>query len=260
MKTKPTKNNPWSCSRYSYLYEILNSRDNTRHLDYGCYNGNVIKKLMDCGVISLGVGVDKNKQALKKAENENGNSECRFCHIDHVDQIAHVVNGVVFTSVSLLDVLEHVHDQDSLLQNIKKVMGPGAILVVTVPKKNIFSFLDLGNWKFVFPLIHKYFYILKYSRPEYEQRYVICADGLIGDVEKEKRWHQHFSVNELCELLSNNGFDVMDVDGSGFFVRQLSILKLLIPVSGVKKILDQLIAADARAFSSSNLFITAKVK
>jgi len=260
MKTEPTKNNPWLCSRYSYLYEKLASRKNARHLDYGCYDGDVIKKLLKYGIISLGVGIDRNKQVLERAGNENVNSKCRFYHVDSVDQISDVVNGVKFSSISLLDVLEHVYDQNALLQNLRRVMESDALLIITLPKKNIFSFLDLGNWKFVFPSIHKYFYVLKFSREDYEKRYVICADGLIGDVEKEKRWHQHFSVSELCELLAQNGYDVIDIDGSGLFLRQLCILKLLIPARGVRKIIDRMIAVDACKFSSSNLFVTAKVK
>lgn len=258
MKTKPTTNNPWSCSRYSYLYEVLRKKDNNIHMDYGCFNGEILKKLMKSGIISLGVGIDKNTQALKEANDDKAG--CSFFHVDHVEQIPQVVNGVVFNGVSVLDVLEHVYDQDALLQNIRKVMDPDGVLVVTVPKKSVFSFLDLGNWKFVFPVVHKYYYVLRFSRSEYEKRYIVCADGLVGDVEKEKRWHQHFSVHELEELLGRNGFEVIDVDGSGFFVRPISIIKLIIPINFVKSFLDRLINIDACAFSSSNLFVTAKVR
>ena len=227
-------------------------------MDYGCFNGDVVKKLVKSGVISLGVGIDKNMQALKEANNDKAG--CSFFHVAHANQIPQIANGIVFNSVSILDVLEHVYDQDALLQNIRKVMDPDGVVIVTVPKKIVFSFLDLGNWKFVFPVMHKFYYVLRFSRLEYEKRYVVCADGLFGDVEKEKRWHQHFSVPELKELLSRNGFEVIDVDGSGFFERPLSIIKLIIPIKFVKFVLERLINIDACAFSSSNLFVTAKVR
>ena len=67
-------------------------------------------------------------------------------------------------------------------------------------------------------------------------------------------------MHELEELLGRNGFEVINVDGSGFFVRPLSIIKLIIPINFVKSFLDRLINIDACAFSSSNLFVTAKVR
>jgi ubiquinone/menaquinone biosynthesis C-methylase UbiE len=155
----------------------------------------------------------------------------------------------------MLDELEHVFDQRKLLHEIFRVLKPEGIFIVTTPKKNIFSFLDVGNFKFMFPRLHKYFYIQKYGEEEYNYRYLNNPTGLIGDVEREKKWHQHFSEDELMDLLSQNGFRVEIFDGSCLFQRIFIVFDLLhlgrlVPTSWHQK--------DAQFFQSSNLFCVAR--
>jgi ubiquinone/menaquinone biosynthesis C-methylase UbiE len=163
-----------------------------------------------------------------------------------------------FELITILDVIEHIYDQDKVLQEFNRILEVNGILIITAPKKHFLSFLDLGNLKFIFPKIHKIYYIITHSKNEYEYRYLNNPSGLIGDIEKEKSWHQHFSENEMESLLSKNGFKVEVFDGSCLLSRifgVLSIAKLgfLIP--------NKIREMDCKLFQSTNLFCKAiKVK
>src|SRR5690606_2915101 len=148
-----------------------------------------------------------------------------------------------FTSSSIVGVLEHIYDQSRILKELHRVTTEGGLFMVAAPGKHFFSFLDMGIWKFVFPMLHRLFYTLSFGREAYISRYVENVDGLIGDIEAEKSWHEHFSKAQLCTLLEAHGFEVLDVDGYGFFNRILINLRYFLP--GVtKKLVDPLISAD----------------
>jgi ubiquinone/menaquinone biosynthesis C-methylase UbiE len=162
-----------------------------------------------------------------------------------------------FDSISILDVLEHIIDQHHILKALHRVLKPGAPLIVTVPKRNLLSFLDTGNFKFHFPRLHRLFYSLANSPEEYHKRYVACENGLFGDIEKGKGCHQHFSERELQELLEACGFKVVRFDGSGLFERFLILVESLLP-RFLRGPMQKLKRLDAETFASSNLFCLAE--
>jgi hypothetical protein len=125
--------------------------------------------------------------------------------------------------------------------------------MIAVPGKHLFSFLDMGNWKFVFPRAHRAYYQLLFGNQAYVSRYSENSDGLIGDIEAEKSWHEHFSKSRLSSLLEAHGFEVLEIDGYGFFNRILINARYLLP-GVVKKVLDPLITADKKLFSSAEIW------
>ncbi|MCP4503378.1 MAG: methyltransferase domain-containing protein [Deltaproteobacteria bacterium] len=254
MQTVLSDSNPFGIDRYGFLWEILAHLDKGRHLDYGVYDGDVIKKLASSGVISEGFGVDLNKNSLDSAVDIPANVvlEC-------------IIKGSplpfsdgFFDSISVLDVIEHMHDQESILLEFKRVLRKGGKLIITVPKRHVFSLLDVGNFKFLFPRLHKAAYISRNSRKEYKRRYIDCENGLFGDIEKEKMWHQHFSKVELSSLLAKCGFKVVQIDGTGFFTRPLLLLALVLPFT--KKAILKLKNVDDKRFAKMNLFCVAEHK
>lgn len=243
MKTKLSQNNPFNCSRYAYVFEQLPLEGNC--LDYGCYDGFFIKQVCTVKTHLNYIGLDKNKDIVQKNPH---NINLKFIN-KHIP-----IKNDSIDVITILDVLEHIHDQDSLLKNFHKILHQNGKLIITVPKQNLFSFLDLGNLKFRFPRLHQLFYTMRYSRKAYDERYVNNPNGLIGDVEKEKAWHQHFRVSELEFLLNTNGFEITEIDGSGKFERVIllfDLLKLgfLIPLT--------IRQDDCKKYESMNLFCTA---
>ena len=129
--------------------------------------------------------------------------------------------------MTLLDALEHAHDQKALLDEIHRTLKPGGRLVLTVLQQYIFSFLDQGNFKYRFSRLHKFWYQRKHAAEEYDYRYVNNPFGLIGDIEKEKAWHQHFRQGELRALLEQSNFKVVEMDGCCLLNDPLLVLQYL---------------------------------
>ena len=132
LRTKLSENNPFGPDRYGYLWEAIKRPHLERHLDYGAYDGRVIRTLVETGCIKYAVGIDVNKEIVSKN---------RHLMPDGVE-LQHVERGKplpfedeTFDSASLLDVLEHIADQEAVLCEIRRVLKPGGRLIVTVPGK-----------------------------------------------------------------------------------------------------------------------------
>ena len=218
MKRRIGRNNPfYDIPRFAFAYEQLS--DGAKLLDYGCFEASFGAKLLRHKQIEY-FGVDKNSEAVQRA-----NSDLRVTAIK--DRLP--FENDFFDVVSILEVLEHVHDQAGLLRELHRVLKPGGMLIVSVPRKHVFSFLDSGNFKFAFPRLHEAYYTLKHSKAAYSSRYLNNPDGLIGDIEKAKSWHQHFRESEFTNLIEGNGFSIIELDGSGFLNGLYDFISLVMP-------------------------------
>lgn len=249
MKTKIQSNNPFSYNRYGFLWEQLMPQPPGVHLDYGAYDGSIIKTLKETKVILLGEGVDLNKEIVEASKGSMP-GQVTLRHIKKGAPLP--FNDNYFDSISILDVIEHIHNQNAILLELYRVLKPGGKIIVTTPKSNLFSFLDVGNFKFRFPLLHKAYYQFKHSKDDYLNRYLNNPNGLCGDVEKEKMWHEHFSNKNMKILLERNGFVEIKFDASSLFQRIFILIALVLPF--LKKFMIKLSGIDAKLFSASNSF------
>ncbi len=256
MKTALQPNNPFGHHPKGFLWEILrvNRGGRSSHLDYGTHDGSMLKLLSDTAVIGEAIGLDLNADVVAR----NASRMPANVHLRAVEK-----NPVIdlpagsLDSISIIGVLEHIYDQKHVLGQLHRLLKPDGILIAAVPGRHFFSFLDMGNFKFVFPRLHRFYYERWHSREGYRQRYIDCRNGLIGDIEKEKAWHQHFSHAELAQLLSEAGFDVIDRDGFGFFNRPLVNLAYFMP-GPLKRLTDRMVRWDARVFSQAEIFVAAR--
>jgi len=253
MHTRIEPGCPFGYDRYAFALHHVPA-NGAAHLDFGCGDGRFLAALEGKACKRL-VGVDVSREAVRQAQQTCGKAE--IAHPDRAGALP--FPDAEFSSASLLDVLEHVHEQDALLGELRRVLSDEGVLIVTVPGRHVFSFLDLGNAKFRFPRLHRWCYCRKHSRQEYERRYTANPDGLVGDVSARKRWHEHFTRDKLEGLLNRNGFSVIELDGAGFFLRILKIADLLLGRLGpVRGVIRKMMAWDARFFSSANLFCVAR--
>lgn len=100
------------------------SGNGRRILDIGCGTGTMLAELRRFGDVH---GVDTEAAAVE------------FCHSQGEDQVQ-LASGVAvphpddsFDLVTLLDVIEHVDDDQTLLAEARRVIAPGGSLFVTVP-------------------------------------------------------------------------------------------------------------------------------
>jgi ubiquinone/menaquinone biosynthesis C-methylase UbiE len=253
MHTKISPENPYRYNRWCFAWEYIPSQASA-HLDFGCNKGEFVNSLKDKHIGRL-VGVDVSEEAVRQGQLLFPELEIK--KIQEASRLP--FDDAVFDSITLLDVLEHVCEQAELLTELNRVLKDGGKLIVTVPGRHLFSFLDMGNLKFRFPRLHRWYYCLKHSQEEYEYRYVSNANGLIGDISSRKRWHEHFSRAKLQKMLTEADFDVIDFDGTGFFGRVIGnvghFCKWLKPVH---RVLGKLQRLDNKLFESTNLFCVAE--
>jgi len=253
MRTRIEADNPFGCNRYGFAWQHVPG-GGAAHLDFGCGDGRFLAGLKNKGIGRL-VGADVSREAVEQAKARCGDAE--IVHVDGSSPLPFADSE--FSSISLLDVLEHVDEPDALLAELHRVLQDQGVLIVTVPGQHVFSTLDAGNLKFRFPRLHRWFYCRTHSREEYERRYVSNPDGLVGDVSAKKRWHEHFSQRKLANVLNCNGFSPVQFDGTGFFMRVLKIAELAFGRIGpLQRNIRKVMAWDARRFQSANLFCVAR--
>lgn len=255
MRTALSAENPFGFDAKGHLWEVFKRRGaSERHLDFGAHDGQMLLRLAQTNAIGSGVGLDANSKVVARA---------KASLPSNVD-LQIIKKGAPlpfpdrhFTSSSIVGVLEHIHDQSRILNELHRVTTEGGIFMIAVPGSHLFSFLDMGNWKFVFPGLHRFFYSRTFGQEAYVARYTENKDGLIGDIEAEKAWHEHFSRAKLCALLEAHGFEVLEVDGFGFFHRMLMNARYFLP-GGVKKLLDPVITLDKKLFASTEIWAIAR--
>lgn len=105
-------------------------------LEIGCGNGNVLRHLHQTCAGQMVVGMDAFEEGLRLARRRN----CP--RLVRADATQHPFRSQ-FDLVGIFDVLEHVSDDEGLLQQIRGILRPGGVLVITVPaRKSLWSYFD----------------------------------------------------------------------------------------------------------------------
>ena len=252
MRTNIGPCNPHGYNRYAFAWENVPGRSEA-HLDFGCHEGEFLDSLRAKGSRRL-VGIDASAEAIDTGRRRFPDFEL----VHHRRGPAPFADGA-FSSITVLDVVEHVSDPIALMKDLHRLLRDDGPLIVTIPRQHIFSFLDMGNFKFMFPRLHRWWYCQTHSEQEYQGRYVSNPDGLVGDISAQKRWHEHFSDTKLGAMLGKCGFDVSRFDGSGLLARPIALVNHVLKKSGLfQPAVRRLRRWDARHFESTNLFCLAR--
>lgn len=107
-----------------------------RVLEIGCGNGNVLRHLHQACAGHMVVGMDAFAEGLHLARGRN----CPRLVLGDANQ--HPFRSR-FDLVGLFDVLEHVPEDERLLEQIRGLLRPGGVLLITVPaRKSLWSYFD----------------------------------------------------------------------------------------------------------------------
>lgn len=242
---------------FEYIKDISKSINDIKYLDFGCRNGDLLYELQKNKIIKTGIGVDLDGNAIALAKKRDIDIDFRLIKKNHKFK----ENDNTFDIITIVGVVEHVYDQISLLKELKRILKVNGILIVAVPGKHLFSFLDMGNFKFLFPKLHKFFVRFKYSNDEYNKRYVSNDFGCIGDIESEKSWHEHFSKKSMENLIEKvENLKILEVNGLGFFHRIFNNIKYFLP-NNIKPVMNVLIDWDFKKYDKCELiFLLSKTE
>lgn len=235
-------------ARYAWAFEQVRCRTG-RHLDLGIGDGTFLSALADRTALQV-VGADPHPGYL--ASFRAGHPDQPLTRVGEELPFA----DASFDSATMLDVIEHTRDDRATLSQVQRVLRPGGLLVLTVPARHVFSFLDPDNAKLRLPRLHRAVYAARFGREVYRQRFEDSSDGLRGDMAWERSEHTNYRAEDLLELLGQAGFQPQSRDGANLFWRFLQVPALLAP-QRARALFDAPLRIDGSLFRSANLFLTA---
>lgn len=235
--------------RYRYAWEWLAGRTG-RHLDLGFGDGEFLSVLAESSSLRC-AGADPHPGSVERLRARK--PDLPVVRLDVGRPLP--FEDESFDSVSLLDVLEHCPDEEELLDEVFRILTPGGLLVVSVPRLHAFSWLDPDNVKFSAPRLHRLVYSARFGQDAYRERFVDLSDGLFGDMSVGRARHTNYRRRHLQQLLEGSGFTLVDVSGANLFWRLFHVPSLLVG-GRLRAVLERAITLDARLFSSANLFMT----
>jgi 2-polyprenyl-3-methyl-5-hydroxy-6-metoxy-1,4-benzoquinol methylase len=121
-----------------------------------------------------------------------------------------------FDTVSMLDVLEHVADRESLVAEIFRVLRPGGNWIVSVPHRGAFVWLSPENLAMDYPRV--YGFVSKLSHVRFWVR----------DHQASGQRHHHFSIDDLLHL-SDGRFEAVSHARRGGLLYGLAYTALCYP-------------------------------
>jgi SAM-dependent methyltransferase len=171
-------------------------------LDYGCGNGRFASKVAALTGIIVDA-CDVSPALIAQAELEPG----LRTHLISPDTPRLPIEAGQLDAVTCCDVMEHMGEdvRTAALQEIRRVLKSGGVLIVTTPHKGLFSFADPENFKFYVPRLHRIAYRVFNGRRRYDNRY---GGEKFGNYTGGAERHRHFSAAELSGILHAAGFEV----------------------------------------------------
>ena len=194
----PPERMPWHHRAREWLNFPLG-----RFLDYGCGHGELMRMVEKrCTELH---GVDVNPRPLEWIRRHNPAFKLNVIDVDGKTEYP----DEYFDTIAIVEVIEHVANESETLAELNRILKPGGTLLLTTPHKGLLTFLDVGNFKFVFPSLHQFIHckILRNS-DYYSERFVENKKiRLIGDItvtDDRRPWHRHYRVEEIGEFCSPN--------------------------------------------------------
>lgn len=157
-------------------------------LDLGCNVGELLGEAAVLFPQLKLAGVDVNQAAIETARHNIPQADLRQCDgplLPFADDS--------FDYVTCIEVIEHIPPamRRATIGEVWRVLRPGGGFILRCPHSGIFQGLDANNLRFRFPRLHRA--IIR--RGLRDDGYRADSDGVV--------WHQHFSRDELLDLIGS---------------------------------------------------------
>jgi 2-polyprenyl-6-hydroxyphenyl methylase/3-demethylubiquinone-9 3-methyltransferase len=136
----------YSQAKNALLRELLGDLNGKRFLDYGCGGGAFTVYAALQGAARV-VGVDAEETVLATAR--------YYARREGVEHLCHFISSEKFPSfpvhsrfdvILLKDVIEHVQDDQALLDNVAEAIAPGGVLVISTQNSFSLNYLVQGTY------------------------------------------------------------------------------------------------------------------
>ncbi|MBD2626923.1 class I SAM-dependent methyltransferase [Trichormus variabilis] len=175
-------------------------------LDVGCNVGLGLKFASELGVKKL-YGIDINPQAIELARDNLKDIDQVELYHNSADRLP--IRDASVDAVNCTEVLEHIPFdlRPCLIEEIHRVLANNGILLITVPARGLFHFLDPANFRLMFPSLFNTV-----------SKLVGGSGRELGYAEQKHDivWHYHFTIPELKALLEPL-FNIYHIRGRGCF-------------------------------------------
>ena len=126
------------------IIEELELADGDKILDVGCGDGYYLHLLSNLGLKLSLTGVDFDKNALASAKKNLRGKNIKLVQADLMKNLPFKTG--FFDKIVMSEVAEHLPDDIKGLKEVRRVLKPQGILVLTVPNHNYPFFWDPINW------------------------------------------------------------------------------------------------------------------
>lgn len=171
--------------RVKTIIQELEIHDQDKILDCGCGEGFYLKIISELSGCQL-YGFDCDEKVLNRARRELNGSRV---WLNQGDIYNLPYRDGEFDKIILSEVLEHLPDDVNALREVKRVLKPGGILLITVPNSNYPFFWDPIN-KILETIFHTH-----------------IKNGFWAGI-----WNMHkrlYSKDEIAEVIDRTGFKIV---------------------------------------------------
>jgi SAM-dependent methyltransferase len=182
---------PVDFKKIAFFYRHLAPLRPCSVLELGCGHGLILQSLRDCDAI--GVEIDESEAAIARA---NG-LDVRVGHAGRYDA------GRKFDALIASEVIEHMLEPQSLLDNAARHLRPGGMLLLTTP--NGYGYYELSE---------------RHLNPKYLVRSNNLLRRLLGKAPYKRGdgfdHCQWFTMGQLLRMTRKAGFSLIDQENSDF--------------------------------------------
>ncbi len=164
------------------VYRAVPQNDPLRLLDVGCNVGAWLSDVRNRRPKALIAGVELNAPAIAAAARNVPEAALARSVAERLP----FPDGT-FDCVTCLEVIEHLpaSNWQSAIAEMRRVLKPGGVLIVTVPHAGLFAWMDSNNVRHRLPGIYKS--IVRRG----------LRDANYDALERHVEWHKHFTTSEL---------------------------------------------------------------